>query len=67
MHAPSKPETSVELCCVTKLHILEGPFIAPRTRCTCVMILLFNQLLDMPYQSGGWIFLAKETFSLTGM
>ena len=28
--------------CVTKLHILEGPFIVPSTRCTCVMSMLFN-------------------------
>ena len=41
-------ETSVALCCVTELHILELPFIVPSTRCTCVMIMLFNQLLDMP-------------------
>ena len=41
--------TSVILCCVTKLHILEWPFIVPSTRGTCVMIMLFNQLLDMPH------------------
>ena len=29
----------LELCCVTKLHILEWPFIVPSTRCTCVMIM----------------------------
>ena len=55
------------LCCVTKLHILEWPFIVPSTRCTCVMIMLFNQLLDMPHVSGGWIILTKEKCSLTGM
>ena len=60
-------ETSVALCCVTKLHILEWPFIVHSTRCTCVMIMLFNQLLDMPHLSGGWIILAKEKCSLTGM
>ena len=38
--------------CVTKLHILEWPFIVPSTRCTCVMIMLLNQLLDMPHLSG---------------
>ena len=53
--------------CVTKLHILEWAFIVTSTRCTCVMILLFNHLLDMPHLSGGWIILAKEKFSLTGM
>ena len=47
-------------CCLTKLHILEWSFIAPSTRCTCVMIMLFNQLLDIPHLSGGWIILAKE-------
>ena len=36
----------------TQLHIWEWPFIVP---CTCVMIMLFNQLLDMPHLSGGWI------------
>jgi hypothetical protein len=30
------------------------------------MIMLFNQLLDMPHLSGGWIILAKEKCSLTG-
>ena len=39
---------SVALCCVIKLHVLEWPFIVPSTRCTCVMIMLFNELLDMP-------------------
>ena len=53
LHAPSKRETSVALCCVTKLHIVEWPFIVPSTRCTCVMIMLFNQLLDMPHLSAG--------------
>ena len=61
-------ETSVALRCVTKLHILEWPFIVPSTRCSCVMmiiILLFNQLLDMPHLSDGWIILEKEKCSLT--
>uniref|UniRef100_A0A673Y847 Mitogen-activated protein kinase kinase kinase 1 n=1 Tax=Salmo trutta TaxID=8032 RepID=A0A673Y847_SALTR len=30
------------------LHILKWPFIVPSTRCTCVMIMLFNQPVDMP-------------------
>jgi choline-glycine betaine transporter len=42
---------SVALCCVAKLHTLESPFIVASTRCTCVMIMLFNQLLDMPHLS----------------
>jgi hypothetical protein len=29
--------------------------------------MLFNQLLDMPHMSGGWIILAKEKCSLSGM
>ena len=54
-------------CCVTKRHILEWPYIIPSTRCTCVMIMRVNQLLDMPHMSGGWIILAKEKLSQTGM
>ena len=54
-------------CVVWQLHILEWSFIVPSTWCTCVMILLFNQLLDIPHLSGGWIILAKEKYSLTGM
>ena len=42
-------------------------FYCPQHKCTCVMIMLFNQLLDMPHLSGGWIILAKEKCSLTGM
>ena len=55
------------LCFVTKTHSLEWPFIVPSTRCTCVMIMLFNQLRDMPHLSGEWIILAKEKCSPTGM
>ena len=29
------------------------------TRSTCVMIMLFNHILDMPHFSGGWIILKK--------
>jgi hypothetical protein len=42
------------------------PFIVPSTRCTCVMKILFNQLLDLPQLSHGWIILAKDTCLLTG-
>jgi hypothetical protein len=35
--------------CVTQLHILQWPFIVPSTRFPCVMIMLFNQLVDMPH------------------
>jgi hypothetical protein len=31
------------------------------------MIMLFNQLLNIPHLSGGWIMLAKEKGSLTTM
>jgi hypothetical protein len=31
------------------------------------MIMLFNQLLDMPHLSSGWFILANEKCSLTGM
>ena len=57
---PQKLETSMALYCVTKLHILEWPFIVPSTRCTCVLIMLFNHLLDMPHLSGGWIMLTNK-------
>ena len=53
LHAPSKLEPSVALCCVTKLHILKWAFIVLSTRCTCVIIMLFNQLLDVSHLSGG--------------
>ena len=38
--------------CVTKLHILVWPLIVHSTRYTYVMIMLFNQLLDMPRVDG---------------
>ncbi len=49
LHAPSKLATSVELCCVIKLHILEWPFIVASLRHTCAIIMLSNQHLDMPH------------------
>jgi hypothetical protein len=67
LHTPSKLESSVALCCVTKLYILEWPFIVPRTRCTCVMTMMFNQLLDITHLSDGWIILTNVKCSLTGM
>ena len=45
-HANCTLPQSVGLSCV---HILEWPFIVPSTRCTCVVIMLFNQRLDMPH------------------
>jgi hypothetical protein len=41
-------------CVVTKLHILEWPFV-PSTRCTCVIIMLFIQLHIMPHLSDRWL------------
>ena len=52
-------------CCVINLHIFEWPFIVPSTRCTCVMIMLFNQILDMPTLLSGLIILSKEKCSIT--
>ncbi len=49
LHAPSKLATSVALCCVIKLHILEWPFIMASLRHTCAIIMLSNQHLDMPH------------------
>ena len=70
LHTPSNLETFVALCCVTKLHILEWPFYVPSTRWTCVMIMLFHQLLDTCHLSCHlscrWIILVKEKCSLTG-
>jgi hypothetical protein len=43
-----------------QLHVLEWPFIVPRIRCTCVMIVLFNQPFAMPHLPGGFIILAKD-------
>ncbi len=57
--------TSVTLCCVIKLHILEWPFIVASLRHTCAIITLSNQHLDTPHLWGGWIISAKEKCSLT--
>ncbi len=65
LHAPSKLSTSVALCCVIKLHILEWSFIVASLRHTCAIIMLSNQHLDMPHLWGGWIITAKEKCSLT--
>ena len=46
---------TVALCCVTKLHILEWPFIVPSTMWTCVMIMLFNQLLQIYATTVRWM------------
>jgi hypothetical protein len=58
-------ETCVALCSFVTQHILEWHFIVPVTRCSCVMIMVLNQLLGMPHVSGGWIIMAKEKCSLT--
>ena len=36
---------TVALGCVTKLNILEWPFIVPSTRCICVIIMMFISFL----------------------
>jgi hypothetical protein len=54
-------------CGIVLFDKTEWLIIVPSTRCNCVMIRLFNHLLDMPHLSGGWIILAKEKCSLTGM
>ncbi len=63
LHAPSKLATSVALCCVIKLHILEWPFIVASLRHTCAIIMLSNQYLDMPHLWSEWIISAKEKSS----
>ncbi len=42
LHTTSKLATSVALCCVIKLHILEWPFIVASLRHTCAIIMLSN-------------------------
>ncbi len=44
-----KLATSVTLCCVIKLHILEWPFIVASLRHTCAIIMLSNQHPDVPH------------------
>ena len=53
-------------CIVWQICTFEWHFIFPSTWCTCVMIMIFNQFLDMPHLSGGWIILANKKCSLTG-
>jgi hypothetical protein len=65
LHAPSKRETSVALCCDKTAHF-SGLLLFPAQGAT-VMIMLFNQLLDMAHLSGGQIIFAKEKCSLAGM
>ncbi len=65
LDAPSKLMTTMGLCCVIKLHILEWPFIVTHTWHTCVLIIQSNQHPDMPHLSGEWIILAKGKCSLT--
>ncbi len=48
LHAPSKLATSVALCCVIKLHILDWPFIMGSLRHTCAIIMM-SKHLDMPH------------------
>ena len=66
--SPDDNYTLPQNFCGTKLNLLEWTFVVPSTKCTCVMmIMLFNQLLDMPPLSGRWIILANEKFSPAGM
>lgn len=46
-HSCRQPVTSVALCSVIKPLLSEWPFIRTSPRHTCVIILLFNQHLDM--------------------
>ena len=39
-----------------------GLLLSPAQGAPVFIIMLFNQLLDMPHLSGGWIILAKEKF-----
>ena len=56
-----QPETSEALFC-DKTAYFKVAFYCPQHMC-----MLFNQLLNIPDLSGGWIILAKEKCSLTGM
>ena len=59
------PAVSMPIACSIKTSDIRGialcektahfrvAFIVHSTRCTCVMIMLFNQLLDMPHLSDG--------------
>ena len=60
LHVPLTLELSVALFCVTKLHILEWPFIVPQHKVHLCNEHAVNHLLDMPHLSGGWIIMAKE-------
>ena len=57
------PQGHLWNCGVCPKCILMWPFVDPST---CVMIMLFIQLLGKPHLSGGWIILEKEKCSLTG-
>ena len=56
-------ETSVAVCCVTKLTHFRVAFVKVHL---CNDLAVY-QLLDMPHLSGEWIILAKEKCSLPGM
>ncbi len=62
--AQSKLATSVALCCVIKLHILEWfrSFILASLRHTCAIIILICHTCEV---DRGWIISAKERCSLT--
>lgn len=47
-------------------HFKVAFFSPPTTpKHTCALIMLFNQPLDVPHLSGGWIILAEEKSTLT--
>lgn len=55
----SKPNQFFFFFFKDKVQILEWPFTVTSQRHTCVIVILFNQHLYMPYLSEGWIILAK--------
>ena len=52
--------TSVALCCATKPHTSEWPFISIGPRHTCAITALSNRPLDMQRRSGGWLILTDK-------
>ena len=59
-----------DICCIVfcdKPNCFQWHLIVPSTRCPCVIIMQFTQLVEMPHQSSVCIIQAKEKCSLTGM
>jgi hypothetical protein len=59
-------ETFVALYCVTTTAHFSS-YLLSTAQGAPVLIMLFNQFLDMPHMSGGWIILANEKCSLIKM